>query len=651
MQILRPSLGLFLGFTLAGSRSPKWRVNCPYCVSIRKPMNPRLVAISGPLEGSEFPITEAKVRVGRAADNDISLDDELVSKHQFEVWLKDGHPHFLDTESRNGTWINERAEYKKILDHGDRIKCGSTTFLYLELEDSGDPLPVIMDTERDRNRQLETLRIDYSVREEAAVYYRAITHAFAKIPGLIEAIRDANELQIRLLELAFEIIPAKRGAILLNGAHPGSEPGDFVSEIYRERDFDREARFYLSNRVLHEVYAAPQPYMTNNITPVLCAPLIASGAIRGIFYMEGTHLRSGFLPEHIEYLSSIAKSTAAGLGFSREYGSLRNERDLLKSERDDDHTMIGKSRQMKRVAELMQMAAESDDPVLITGETGTGKEMVAKRIHEMSGRCRNFLVAVNCPAVTEPLFESEYFGHVKGAFTDAMDSRQGKFQIADGGTLFLDEIGELKLSMQPKLLRVLQDQEFEPVGGSTKIKVDVRVIAATNVDLTKAIQNGEFRQDLFYRLNVIRIHLPPLRERHEDIPLLAEHFIQNYGVPRHVTAIAPDALQLMMSYDWPGNVRELENTIRCAVSLARAAHADVIERPHLPGLTTVKTSERTTLKSRVRKTAEQTREEEAQLMMVETGHDGPEAARRLGISESYLYRLLRKHRNPPDRGK
>ena len=607
-------------------------------------MNPRLVATSGPLKGSVFPITEAALTVGREADNQVCLDDELVSKHHFVVRIKDGLPWLKDGDTRNGTWINENAHLEKFLDHGDRIKCGSTTFLYLEHEDS-DSLPTIIDEEASRNRQLETLRADYSVRGEAAVYYRAVIQGFARMTASINAIPEINELQVRLLDLAFEIIPARRAAILLNGQHVSPDPGDFVSQIYRERDFDGQARFPVSGGVLGNVYAARVPCMTNNITPVLCVPLIVSGVMRGVLYMEGTDLRSGFEPEHLHYLNVVADNTVAALRLARHVESIRNERDVLKAELDTDYKMVGESEAMKAVHESMRMAADSAAPVLIVGETGTGKELVARGIHDMSSRAESLFVAVNCPAVVESLFESEFLGHVKGAFTGAMEARQGKFQLAHGGTLLLDEIGELKLPMQPKLLRVLQEQEFEPVGGNLKVKVDVRVIAATNVDLAKAIEEGKFRQDLFHRLNTITIQLPPLRERREDIPLLAGHFIRKYGIERQVTAIAPEALEAIISYNWPGNVRELENVVRCGVELARSARTELIRLQDLPrGLTKPKTFEqaaRASLSSKVDEVARQTRNEAAWQMMKETGGNVPEAARRLGISKGYLYRLLR----------
>jgi transcriptional regulator with GAF, ATPase, and Fis domain len=229
--------------------------------------------------------------------------------------------------------------------------------------------------------------------------------------------------------------------------------------------------------------------------------------------------------------------------------------------------LIGQSEKIRHVCQLIGSVAKSDVTVLIQGESGTGKEIVANAIHAHSLRNRGPFVKVNCAALTETLLESELFGHVKGAFTGAVRDRCGRFKQADGGTILLDEIGSLSLAGQAKLLRVLQEQEFEPVGSSITTAVNVRVIAATNSDLQKAVAEGKFREDLFYRLNVFSIHLPPLRERKEDIALLAQHFLQKYNlaIGKKIQAFAAETLAAMMRYDWPGNVRELENAVEHAV--------------------------------------------------------------------------------------
>ena len=225
--------------------------------------------------------------------------------------------------------------------------------------------------------------------------------------------------------------------------------------------------------------------------------------------------------------------------------------------------IVAQSEKMRQVCEMIEKVADSSSTILIQGESGTGKEIVAKSIHYHSFRRDKPFIPVNCGAIPEPLLESELFGHEKGAFTGATACRMGRFELAHGGTLFLDEISELPLSMQVKLLRVLQEREFERVGGIRTLRVDVRIIAATNEDLERAVAEKRFRKDLFYRLHVIPIQLPPLRERQEDIPILIDHFIKKFGGPKNAESqsITSDALELMLRYPWPGNIRELENLI------------------------------------------------------------------------------------------
>ncbi len=231
--------------------------------------------------------------------------------------------------------------------------------------------------------------------------------------------------------------------------------------------------------------------------------------------------------------------------------------------------IIGESSPMRRVFEMVEKVAPARATVLVCGESGTGKELVARAIHDLSPRAEEAFVAVNCMALSETLLESELFGHEKGAFTGATGRRRGRFELADKGTLFLDEVGEMSPSLQVKLLRVLQERTFERVGGSQPIQVDVRIVAATNRDLAQAVARGEFREDLYYRLNVVRIDLPPLRERKDDLPALVAHFVKKFAAEtaRPAPEVTPEAMQLILDYDWPGNVRELENALERAVIL------------------------------------------------------------------------------------
>ncbi len=257
-----------------------------------------------------------------------------------------------------------------------------------------------------------------------------------------------------------------------------------------------------------------------------------------------------------------------------EQRRLRSENAYLRAQLEQRYRLdgiIGRSRAMRDLFQLLETVAQASSTVLITGETGTGKELAAKAIHHNSPRRAQRFVAINCSAIPETLLEAELFGHVRGAFTGAVATRQGRIEQAHKGTLFLDEIGTMSPALQAKLLRVLQEREVERIGDSHPIKVDVRVIAATNSDLRKMVVDGSFREDLFYRLNVIPVHLPPLRERREDIPVLVRHFVERFcreqAPPRTPPAVAQDAIRRLMAYAWPGNVRQLENVVERALAL------------------------------------------------------------------------------------
>jgi two-component system nitrogen regulation response regulator NtrX len=262
---------------------------------------------------------------------------------------------------------------------------------------------------------------------------------------------------------------------------------------------------------------------------------------------------------------------------------LEVENRVLRARVDRRHTIVGESRTIQRLREEIAMAAPSNGRVLISGENGTGKELVARQVHALSGRRTGPFVEVNCAAIPEELIESELFGHARGAFTGAVADRRGKFEAANAGTLFLDEVGDMSLKTQAKVLRALQEQVVEPVGGQASVKVDVRVIAATNKDLSEEIRRGGFREDLYFRLNVIPIHVPPLRERGDDVIRLAEHFISEFAREdgRRPKVFAPDAVEILRAYFWPGNVRELRNAIE---RLMIMVPGDVIGAADLPFL-------------------------------------------------------------------
>jgi DNA-binding NtrC family response regulator len=329
-----------------------------------------------------------------------------------------------------------------------------------------------------------------------------------------------------------------------------------------------------------------------------------------------------------------------------DHQRLRTQHRYLISEREEEfnhYGIVGRSRRMQDLIRQAELVAETKSTVLILGETGTGKELLARAIHDRSAQREMALIKVNCAAIPETLLESELFGHVRGAFTGATVSKKGKFALADGGTIFLDEIGAMAPTLQAKLLRVLQEREFEPLGAEVSQRVDVRVIAATNRDLKQLVSEGKFLEDLYYRLNVIPMVLPPLRERREDIEVLLEHFVKKHTqrIGKRIERLEEGVLDSLNTYDWPGNVRELENAIERAVVLCRGPVLTLASTP----LGAVSTAQGSFLPSlELRRNIEWAESETIQRALQKAGGVKKDAAALMGISQRALSHYLAKHR-------
>jgi transcriptional regulator with GAF, ATPase, and Fis domain len=387
----------------------------------------------------------------------------------------------------------------------------------------------------------------------------------------------------------------------------------------------------------------------------LVAPVRVGGQTFGLLGLVWSEVREGFEDHEVALVEGIADQIGTALERDQLSAEIMHLRSAL-HERYGEERIIGQTPAIRRAIELALSVADTQTTVLIEGESGTGKELLANLIHFNSGREDQPYVKLNCGAIPETLLESELFGHEKGAFTDARALRRGRFEEANGGTLFLDEVGEMSLSAQVRLLRVLQDGELTRVGGSEVIKTDVRVLAASNVDLKRAVELGTFRQDLFYRLSVFPIKLPPLRERPDDIHPLVIHFLEHYKqkTGRFVSGISKDALQALITYEWPGNVRELENAIERAVIIASGRQIDVEDLPE--AISKIALQERDRIKVERAKAASEGRTttfeitvpssmEEIERQAIEatldyTEGDKSHAARALGIGRKTLYRKL-----------
>ena len=371
---------------------------------------------------------------------------------------------------------------------------------------------------------------------------------------------------------------------------------------------------------------------------MLVAPLLTTSKVTGLIYLDSAANR--FDQEHLELLCGVAGMASGPLENERRMESLEAENRRLRSDINLEHNMVGEGPRMREVYQFIAKAAPTDSTVLIRGESGTGKELVARAIHLNSSRSQNPFVAINCAALSETLLESELFGHEKGAFTGAIAQKKGKFEVANGGTVFLDELGELAPSLQAKLLRVLQEREFERLGSTRAIKVDIRLIAATNRELEQAIKDGGFRQDLYYRLNVLTVKMPALKQRPEDIPLLAGYFALRFSkkASRAVKGISPEARKCLVQYEWPGNVRELENAIERAVVLGTTEliqpedlPEELLQKQAIPGV-------------QVTEYHQAVKDAKRQLVLKafeEAGGNYAQAARLLGIHPNNLHRLIR----------
>ena len=606
-------------------------------------MDSRVVVVSGPAKGTVARVSGKQLSVGRDSANDLCIRDRAVSRRHFAIEKTDSDFHITDLESHNGTFVNGIPVRRKPLAHGDTIRVGRCEMVFLA-EEEGQTAAELQFKEADSVDLLTTTNVRAypwltSSGTDVGRMARDLNALF-KIANAINSIRDLEPLQQRLLQLIGEVVPADSGAIVLL-RHADEEPSSSCVWHRRAGATSQIAiRRELVQRALWErspIIGKPMPGLPE-VESVLCLPLVGVERTVGVLYMIAG-AADKFEDDHVHFLSSVAGIAAVTLENVLATEALRSENRRLQAELDLEGVIIGESRAMHQVQRFISRVTKSDSTVLIRGESGTGKELVARAIYRNSERAARPFVAINCAAIPESLLESELFGHEKGAFTGAIATKKGRLEIAEDGTVFLDEIGDMAPPLQAKLLRALQEHEFERVGGTRSLKFEARVIAATNKNLEDAIKASEFRQDLYYRLNVVSVVMPPLRDRPDDIPLLAMYFAAKYAekCKRPLKGISSAARALLTSYSWPGNVRELENAIEHAIVLGTG---DEIVPDDLPeALLEVQPVEDSSAQYHDR--INQLKKRMILDAVKQSKGNYTEAAKLMGVHPNYLHRLIR----------
>ena len=616
-------------------------------------VQPKLLALSGPLRKTEFSL-EVTVCIGSASSSAIRLQDAAVSPQHCRIAVENGRFILTDLESTAGTFVNGMPVTQCELDSGDQIAVGDSVFLFqtdvsraisnpLQLDDQLAEKPPLQEIHREELLYLNPESLAALPQSERLS--RNLS-ALLRISAAIGTIRDVQSVQWALLGMIFDVIPAERGAVIL----VKDSSLEILSHVAWDRAAGPDQPVHVSQTLLRKVIeervflleAGPAANAGQQIpaASVLCVPLVAAHSPIGIIYLESTNPSTPFTEDDLQLASAIAGLAAIAIENARQFESLGIENQQLRAQASLEHDMVGRSSRMREVYQFIERVAPSDATVLICGESGTGKELAARAIHNNSNRKSHPFVALNCAAISETLLESELFGHEKGAFTSAIAQKKGMIEVAEGGSLFLDEIGELSPILQAKLLRVLQEREFTRVGGTRSIKINVRFLAATNKDLQRAVKEEKFRADLFHRLNVISLVLPPLREHAEDIPVLAEYFVARYAkrCNRVLRGISPAARASLQGYTWPGNVRELENAMERAVVIGSS---DMILPEDLPE-PLLETSSPGTGETPT-KYHDAIRNLKKQLIMGALDQaDGSftQAAKILGVHANYLHRLI-----------
>ncbi len=651
------------------------------------------------------------VTIGRSPTNQIVIKEDQASRQHAEIFMSEGKWTVRDLNSRNGTAIGtDRLIGDRALSPGDiiwiastqmafvtdlssaydkkvfsKIEIGAETITGLEIDESDDqatissmhltePTNITHRRQKTRYLQDDNSGDEDGLEEQIPTDPKSSTKDATRLCRL--AFDLANETTPRAIaRMALDCLEQRKkntaGAVLMVPKNRRTTVDPENLEILGWRadagqKYQRVSQFLAETvlrsgeavlaRDIQDDSALGLRDSSGNIhaTSVITAPIRMNNRTIGLIHLYSTHARHGLKPNDLEFVLAVAETVGMALRtryreqkLKEDLSKTRTQIDQLRNQLGVESEIVGASPAMYRVHEQVSKAAPSKATILIRGESGVGKELVARAVHFSSDRKSGPFVCLNCAALSESLLESELFGHEKGAFTGATDRKAGKFEAADNGTLMLDEIGEMSPNIQAKFLRVLEGHPFERVGGSKAIKANVRVIAATNRDLENAVRQGTFRKDLYFRLHVVQIEVPPLRHRPEDIHELADFFLQKYNVEtgRRISGFSPQALHQLKRYRWPGNVRELKNVVERAVVLARE---DVIQLDELllTNLSTASESQfdvGTIVQEYHAESLEEVEQKHIEATLRSTNWNKSKAAAILGVERSTLDRKIKKY--------
>lgn len=656
-------------------------------------------------------LAEDVTTIGRSAENIVNLDDAILSRFHCHIRRTESGYELVDLGSKNGTYVSGWMVSRKILRNGDRIELGKTILEF------SDPVSRMGHDTGDYSSAVASMDKPTEIIEHSGIVPPRLPRE-EQLFKLLEVNKALNsELNLRrllqtIMDTVLEVVKAERGFLIMfdNGG----------MEVKVSRNIDRESvpkplvkfsssiasQVRKSGKALVAVDAQKDKRFQETLSvhglklrSVLCVPLKVRNHMLGVVYADNRFERGAFTSDDVKLLEILSDQAAVAIEnarlfeenllkrkelevskreveklnrelqqrMKRQLAELEQARTIMEGRKPafkhDYSEMITRSKAMYEIFARLDKITDADIAVLIQGESGTGKELIARAIHYNGPRKNKKFIAQNCSAIPSELVESEFFGYDRGAFTGANRDKPGLFEVADKGTIFLDEIADLPLQMQSKFLRVLEEGELRRVGGKKTTRVDVRIVSATNRNLAEAVQKGLFREDLFYRLNVITVELPPLRDRREDIPLLIDHFLSIIAkrVKKKKRKLDTEALQFFKDYDWPGNIRELENEIERAAMLSddviTSAHLSeqlryrtapkMLPRDAITGVLTERDLEGKTLKDVMDVVAEKAERVAIVRALKKANWEKKEAARILDISRPTLYAKLKRYNIKP----